>query len=88
MADKQGTITVSENRRLVVDGELTVTGSAEVVLLKFGEVSGEDVVIATGNFVDGADSGYAPGSIGMDTTDGALFVSDSAGLWQQLALVP
>jgi len=43
-------------------------------------------VIATGNFTDGADSGFAPGSIGLDTTDGKAFVSDSSGLWQELAL--
>jgi len=54
-------------------------GTADI---KLGETSGEDVVITKGNFTDAADSGFAPGSLGLDTTDGLLFVTDSAGKWQ------
>ena len=50
--------------------------------IRMGKTAAEDVVIVSGNFVDGADSGFAPGSIGLDTTDGLLFVTDSSGLWQ------
>jgi len=54
--------------------------------IRFGKTATEDIVIVTGNFADGADSGFAPGSIGLDTTDGLLFQCDSAGLWQQVGL--
>lgn len=50
--------------------------------IRFGKTGSEDIVIATGDFTDGADSGFAPGSIGLDTANGHLFVSDSSGLWQ------
>ncbi len=53
--------------------------------IRLGKTGAEDVVIVTGNFVDGADSGFAPGSIGLDTTDGLLMYCDSAGLWQTVA---
>ena len=42
------------------------------------------VVIKVGNFADGVASGVGKGSLGIDSTDGLLFVSDSAGLWQQV----
>lgn len=61
--------------------------TVETAQIRFGKTGSEDVVIVKGNFVDGADSGFAPGSIGMDTTDGLLFSCDSGGLWQQMALV-
>lgn len=54
--------------------------------IRFGMTGSEDIVIDVGNFADGADSGFAPGSLGLDTTDGLLFISDSSGLWQQVAL--
>lgn len=57
-------------------------GTAHV---RFGKTGAEDVVIAVGDFTDGADSGFAPGSIGMDTSDGLLFYCDSSGLWQAIA---
>jgi len=57
-----------------------------VALMRFGQTTGEDIVIAMGDFTDAADSGFAPGSLGMDTTNGLLFVSDSAGLWQQVTV--
>lgn len=44
------------------------------------------VVIKVGNFTDGAASGVGKGSLGIDSTDGLLFVSDSAGLWQQVTV--
>jgi hypothetical protein len=53
--------------------------------LRFGKTSAEDIVLAVGDFTDGADSGFAPGSIGLDTTNGLLFYCDSSGLWQQVA---
>ena len=53
---------------------------AEIRLANDG--SGNPVVIKVGNFVDGAASGVGKGSLGIDTTDGLLFVSDSAGNWQ------
>ncbi len=56
-----------------------------VAAIRLGQTSGEDIVITFGEFTDGADSGFAPGSIGLDTTNGLLFYCDSAGLWQQIA---
>lgn len=54
--------------------------------IRLGLTGAEDIVIITGDFTDGADSGFAPGSIGLDTTNGLLFVSDNAGLWQQVTV--
>jgi hypothetical protein len=48
------------------------------------DANDDPVVIKVGNFVDGAASGVGKGSLGIDSTDGLLFVSDSAGLWQQV----
>jgi hypothetical protein len=53
-------------------------------VIRIGKTDSEDIVITSGNFADGADSGFAPGSIGLDTTDGLVFYTDSAGLWQQI----
>jgi hypothetical protein len=39
-----------------------------------------------GNFTDGAASGVGKGSLGIDSTDGLLFVSDSAGNWQAVTV--
>ena len=61
-------------------------GTVNTAEVRFGKTGSEDIVIVTGNFADGADSGLAPGSVGLDTTDGLLFICDSAGLWQQVAL--
>ena len=44
------------------------------------------VVIKVGNFVDGAPSGVGKGSLGIDSTDGLLFVSDNSGNWQQVTV--
>lgn len=60
--------------------------AATVAPIRLGQTGGEDIVIAMGDFADGADSGFAPGSIGLDTTNGLLFVTDSAGLWQQVTV--
>jgi hypothetical protein len=49
--------------------------------IRLGYAGSEDVVITYGDFTDGADSGFAPGSIGLDS-DGVLMVVDSGGLWQ------
>jgi hypothetical protein len=54
--------------------------------IRFGKTSTEDIVIVTGDFADAGDSGFAPGSIGLDTTNGLLFVSDTNGVWQQVGL--
>ena len=56
--------------------------TAEIRLANDGAAA--PVVIKVGNFVDGAASGVGKGSLGIDSTDGLLFVSDSAGLWQQV----
>jgi hypothetical protein len=53
--------------------------------IRFGKTASEDIVIAHGDFADGVDSGFAPGSIGLDTTNGLLFYSDTNGVWQQVA---
>ena len=50
--------------------------------IRLGKVSTEDIVITVGDFTDNADSGFAPGSLGLDTSDGLLFVTDSSGNWQ------
>lgn len=65
-----------------IDMGTAAIGTAHV---KLAEAGGNDVVITVGNFTDAAASGFAPGSIGLDTTDGALFVADSSGNWQILA---
>ena len=54
--------------------------TAEIRLANDG--ASAPVVIKVGNFVDGAASGVGKGSLGIDSTDGLLFVSDSAGNWQ------
>ena len=56
--------------------------TAEIRLADDGAAA--PVVIKVGNFTDGAASGVGNGSLGIDSTDGLLFVSDSAGLWQQV----
>ena len=56
--------------------------TAEIRLADDGAAA--PVVIKVGNFTDGAASGVGKGSLGIDSTDGLLFVSDSAGLWQQV----
>ena len=71
-----------------------VGGGASVQPYKKAEIrlandgGGDPVVIKVGNFTDGAAAtGYGKGSIGVDSTDGKLFVVDSGGLWQEIALV-
>lgn len=54
--------------------------TAEIRLANDG--SGNPVVIKVGNFTDGVASGVGKGSLGIDSTDGQLFVSDSSGNWQ------
>jgi len=49
--------------------------------IRLGYAGSEDVVITYGDFTDGDDSGFAPGSIGLGS-DGVLMVVDSGGLWQ------
>jgi hypothetical protein len=44
------------------------------------------VVIKVGNFVDGAASGVGKLSLGIDSTDGLLFVSDASGNWQAVTV--
>ena len=56
--------------------------TAEIRLANDGAAA--PVVIKVGNFTDGAASGVGKGSLGIDSTEGLLFVSDSAGLWQQV----
>lgn len=70
-------------------GTVSKHTDSEVVIesLKFGtDGSGNDVVIVTGDFTDNTDSGYGKGSLGLDTTNGLLFVSDNAGKWQQVTV--
>jgi len=55
----------------------------QTAAIRLDKVSTEDLVITTGSYTDGADSGFAPGSLGLDP-DGTVFYSDSAGLWQQI----
>jgi len=44
------------------------------------------VVIKVGNFADGVASGVGKGSLGIDSTDGLLFVSDASGNWQAVTV--
>lgn len=53
--------------------------------IRFGKTGSEDIVLAVGDFADGVDSGFAPGSIGLDTANGLLFYCDTNGVWQQIA---
>jgi hypothetical protein len=70
------------------DPVLDAGGPSGVIPYKTAEIrlandgAGAPVVIKVGNFVDGAASGVGKGSLGIDSTDGLLFVSDSAGNWQ------
>jgi hypothetical protein len=63
-------------------------GPSGVIAYKTAEIRLADdgaaapVVIKVGNFVDGAASGVGKGSLGIDSTDGLLFVSDASGNWQ------
>jgi hypothetical protein len=50
------------------------------------DANDDPVVIKVGNFADGAASGLGIGSLGVNTTTGKLFVADSSGNWQELAL--
>ena len=50
------------------------------------DANDDPVVIKVGNFVDGAASGVGIGSLGIDSTDGLLFVSDSSGNWQAVTV--
>jgi hypothetical protein len=58
--------------------------TAEIRLANDG--SGNPVVIKVGNFTDGAASGVGKGSLGIDSTDGLLFVSDASGNWQAVTV--
>ena len=58
--------------------------TAEIRLANDG--ASAPVVIKVGNFADGVASGVGKGSLGIDSTDGLLFVSDNAGLWQQVTV--
>jgi hypothetical protein len=44
------------------------------------------VVIKVGNFADGTASGVGKGSLGLDSTDGLLFIADINGDWQQVTV--
>jgi len=50
------------------------------------DASDDPVVIKVGNFTDGAASGVGKGSLGIDSTDGLLFVSDASGNWQAVTV--
>jgi hypothetical protein len=54
--------------------------------IRLGQEGGLDVGIVTGNFTDGAASAFGKGSVGLDDTDGLLFVTDGNHLWQQYAV--
>ena len=58
--------------------------TAEIRLANDG--ASAPVVIKVGNFVDGAASGVGKGSLGIDSTDGLLFVSDASGNWQAVTV--
>jgi hypothetical protein len=68
-------------------------GPSGVIAYKTAEIRLADdaaaapVVIKVGNFVDGAASGVGKGSLGIDSTDGLLFVSDASGNWQAVTVV-
>lgn len=66
------------------DANATVWNTAPIRLGKDG--SGNDIVIYVGDLSDAAASGFGKGSVGMDSTDGELFVADSSGDWQKIAL--
>lgn len=69
-----------------VAGSIQPYGTAEVRLAEDG--ANDPVCIKTGTFTDGTASGLGIGSLGLDTTNGKLFVVDSSGDWQEVALVP
>ena len=50
------------------------------------DANDDPVVIKVGAFTDGTASSLGIGSIGLDSTAGKLFVVDSSGNWQELAL--
>jgi hypothetical protein len=67
-------------------------GPSGVIAYKTAEIrlandaAAAPVVIKVGNFVDGAASGVGKGSLGIDSTDGLLFVSDASGNWQAVTV--
>jgi hypothetical protein len=74
------------------DPVLDAGGPSGVIAYKTAEIRLADdaaaapVVIKVGNFVDGAASGVGKGSLGIDSTDGLLFVSDASGNWQAVTV--
>jgi len=74
------------------DPVLDAGGPSGVIPYKTAEIrladdaNDDPVVIKVGNFVDGAASGVGIGSLGIDSTDGLLFVSDSSGNWQAVTV--
>jgi hypothetical protein len=67
-------------------------GPSSVIPYKTAEIrladdaNDDPVVIKVGNFTDGAASGVGKGSLGIDSTDGLLFVSDASGNWQAVTV--
>jgi hypothetical protein len=74
------------------DPVLDAGGPSGVIPYKTAEIrlandaAAAPVVIKVGNFVDGAASGVGKGSLGIDSTDGLLFVSDASGNWQAVTV--
>ena len=65
-------------------GSIKAYKEAEIRLAD--DAASDPVVIKVGNFVDGAASGVGKGSLGIDSTDGLLFVSDASGNWQAVTV--
>ena len=65
-------------------GSIKAYKTAEIRLAN--DAAAAPVVIKVGNFVDGAASGVGKGSLGIDSTDGLLFVSDASGNWQAVTV--
>jgi hypothetical protein len=67
-------------------------GTSSIIPYKTAEIrladdaNDDPVVIKVGNFTDGAASGVGKGSLGIDSTDGLLFVSDASGNWQAVTV--
>ena len=74
------------------DPVLDAGGPSGVIAYKTAEIrladdaNDDPVVIKVGNFADGVASGVGKGSLGIDSTDGLLFVSDASGNWQAVTV--
>ncbi len=53
--------------------------------IKLGTFNSLELVIYVGELSDGAASGFSPGSLALDPTNGLVYYADSSAVWQSIA---